>query len=91
MWHNITVKLPPVGKEVLFLTEQDKEIIIGRIEQYKDAKTGKPVYGISIKQYFFGMNTCHEHNPLNIVAYWTDIPEDPSEEVVERFSLMDIE
>lgn len=91
MWKKITDGLPPVGKEVLFITIKDKEKVIGEVIKYEDARTGNPVYGWCIKQYSFLCSISHEHHELDIVSHWDYIPEDPPEEIIDRFELMEME
>lgn len=92
MWKKITDGLPPVGKEVLFITIKDKEKVIGEIAQYKNAQTGEPVYGFVMKEYSFMCSIMqHSHHELEIVSHWDYIPEDPPEEIIDRFELMEME
>ena len=91
MWTKITDDLPPVGKEVLFITVREGEKTLGRIEECKDLRTGKMVPNVSLKSFSLTFGITNEHQELDVVSHWAEIPEDQPEEVINRFELMEME
>ena len=89
MWTSVREDLPPEGVEVLFVTKRDKQKVLGQIYYAKEARTLAKVPFVKIKSYSFTMAISHEIMELDCVTLWTYLPEDPPEEVIERFDLME--